>query len=186
MIYFPRVVGMTDSSFQRTINESIEHQVHQMIATQETNMSSPVEEMDGYFEIKNNQCQVLSLTQTNYTYHRHAAHGLTILRSLTFDLIEKRTCTLRDLFKPGSNYVKRLSDIVHQQIKTRDIPLIEEFDSIKPNQSYYLADKCLVLYFQVYELTAYVYGFPMFPISIYEVSDIIREDGPLGRLSENN
>jgi hypothetical protein len=39
-----------------------------------------------------------------------------------------------------------------------------------------------VLYYQLYEMTAYVFGFPYFPISIYEMADIVAEDGPLGRM----
>ncbi|WP_337445661.1 RsiV family protein [Ornithinibacillus scapharcae] len=71
-------------------------------------------------------------------------------------------------------------------MKQRDIQLIEDFTEISPNQDFYIADKSLVIYFQLYEITPYVYGFPMFPISVYQIQDIIREDGPLGRMAENN
>jgi hypothetical protein len=59
------------------------------------------------------------------TRQHMAAPGLTIIKSLTFDI------------KTGRNY-------------------------------------------QLYELTPYVFGFPQFPISVYEIQDIIREDAPLG------
>lgn len=90
------------------------------------------------------------------------------------------------MFKPGSDYVKRLSALIQEQIKVRDIQLLNEFTAIRPDQDFYLADKSIVIYFQLYELTAYVYGFPMFPISVYELQDIIDENGPLGRLAQNN
>lgn len=76
--------------------------------------------------------------------------------------------------------------MIREQIKERDIPLINEFTAIRPNQDFYVADKTIVIYFQLYELTPYVYGFPMFPVSLYELQEIIDEKGPLGRLAENN
>ena len=44
----------------------------------------------------------------------------------------------------------------------------------------------LVIYFQLYEITPYVEGLPMFPISVFELADIIRENSPLSRLAINN
>lgn len=76
--------------------------------------------------------------------------------------------------------MKKLSDIVLKQIKEREIDLLGEFKPVKPNQDYYIADKSLVIYYQLYEITPYVFGFPQFPISVYEIQDIINEDGPLG------
>lgn len=42
-----------------------------------------------------------------------------------------------------------------------------------------------MIYYQLYELTAYVFGFPQFPISVYEIQDIIKENGPLGVMLMN-
>ncbi|OAT79738.1 hypothetical protein A6P54_16570 [Bacillus sp. MKU004] len=177
---------MRSRNFQRTINRTIVAETQKLIHEQVGNMPSTVEEMQGSFEIKNNQREVLSLSLSNYTYHAHAAHGMTFIRSLTFDLEKEKICSLKDLFKPGSDYVKRLSDLVAAQIKERDIPLLGEFTGIRPNQDFYIADKALVIYFQLYEITPYVAGFPMFPIPIFDLQDIIEESGPLGRMAVNN
>jgi hypothetical protein len=146
-------------------------------------MPASVEEMIGYYEIKNNQRDVLSLSQLNYTYHYHAAHGMPYIKSLTFDLQSGKVSELKDLFKPGSDYVKRLSDIISTQIKDRNIQLLGDFKGIRENQDFYIADKSLVVYFQLYEITPYVFGFPMFPISVYELEDIIDENGLLGKMA---
>ncbi|MFD2212268.1 DUF3298 and DUF4163 domain-containing protein [Metabacillus endolithicus] len=184
-IYYPKVSNMTNQQLQRQINHNIVVEVQQLINKQVGNMPTTVEEMLGYYEIKNNQRQVLSLSLSNYTYHFHAAHGMTYLKSLTFDLKKGKKCELKDLFKPGVDYVKRLSDIINLQIKQRDLPLLNGFTSIQPNQDFYIADKALVIYFQLYEITPYVYGFPMFPISVYDIQDLIDESGPLGRMAVN-
>jgi hypothetical protein len=185
-VYYPKAADMHNRTFQRVINRTIVQETQKLIHEQVGNMPSTVEEMQGSFEIKNNQREVLSLSLSNYTYHYHAAHGMTFIRSLTFDLEKEKLCSLKDLFRPGSDYVKRISDLVAIQIKQRDIPLLGEFTGIRPNQDFYIADKALVIYFQLYEITPYVVGFPMFPISVYDLQDIIEESGPLGRMAVNN
>ena len=64
--------------------------------------------------------------------------------------------------------------------------MITEFTTIKPDQDYYIADKALVIYFQLYDLVPYAWGFPMFPISVYDIQDIIDENGPLGKMLAGN
>ena len=183
-VFVPQTVHMMDGRLEVVINDAVIKKTRQMMEQQEAQMEdAAVEEMLGTYEIKNNQRNVLSLSLSNYTYHTYAAHGLTILQSLTFDLEKGKESELKDFFKPGSDYMKRLSAFISQQIEERDIPLINEFTVIRPNQDFYVADQMIVLYFQLYELTPYVYGFPMFPMPLYELEDIIDEDGPLGRLA---
>ncbi|USK52732.1 DUF3298 and DUF4163 domain-containing protein [Cytobacillus solani] len=185
-IYYPQVFKMKNVQLEQNINQKIVHQTQLLVNELVGGDPSSVVEIIGSYEIKNNQREVLSLSLSNYTYHYHAAHGMTIIKSLTFDLNEGKLCTLKDLFKPGSNYAKRLTDLIEKQIKQRDIELLNPLTEIKPNQDFYIADKALVIYFQLYEITPYVFGFPMFPISVYDLQDIIDENGPLGRMAENN
>lgn len=186
-IFIPQAVQMANEQLEVMINETIIKETEWMIAQQDGQMEDmTVEEILGTYEIKNNQRNVLSLSLSNYTYHAHAAHGMTIIKSLTFDLEKGKKCDLKSLFKPGSDYVKRLSALIQAQIKARDLPLLNGFTAIRPDQDFYVADKTIVIYFQLYELMPYAYGFPMFPISLYELQDIIDENGPLGRLEQNN
>lgn len=185
-VFYPQIFGMKNQNLEKSINQTIVHQTQSLIIKQTGNMPTTVAEMIGEYEIKNNQRQVLSLSLSNYTYHYHAAHGMTYINSLTFDLLRKKQCELKDLFKPGSDYIGRLSTIINEQIKLRNIPFLEGFTVIRPNQDFYIADKALVIYFQLYEITPYVYGFPMFPISVFEIQDIIDENGPLGRMAVND
>nr|WP_277347129.1 RsiV family protein [Psychrobacillus sp. BL-248-WT-3] len=90
--------------------------------------------------------------------------------------------SLKDLFNPNSNYVEKLSQIISMKIEAWEVPLLEDFTTIRPDQDYYLADHTIVIYFQLYEITPYVYGFPYFPIPIKSIEDIIRTDGPLNTL----
>ncbi|MTI53483.1 DUF3298 and DUF4163 domain-containing protein [Geosporobacter ferrireducens] len=184
-IEYPVIVGMVDTAVQHQMNIAIRRLVNKIIIDQGyyQNYQTSVE---GWYEIKNNQRGILSLNIINFAYTQGAAHGLTVIKSLTFDIQTGKVYTLEDLFKPGSDYVKVLSAIIRRQIKDRDIFLLDDFKDISSDQDFYIADKCLVIYYQLYELTAYAFGFPMFPISVYEIQDIIREDGPLGVMAVND
>lgn len=186
-IYYPQVIGLRDANVQQSINQTIfqlmQHLVQQQHQQQGTNAFT---EMIGSFEIKTNERNILSLSLDNYAIAYQHANGLTLMRSLTFDINTGRSYNLKDLFKPGSNYVDVLSQIVQKQIKERNIPLLGEFPGISPDQYFYIADKSIVLYFQPIEITAHYFGFPMFPISVYAIQDIIDENGPLGRMAVND
>ena len=58
-------------------NQAITDQVKDLITLQTGNMPTSVEQMLGFYEIKNNQRNILSLALSNYMYHFHAAHGMT-------------------------------------------------------------------------------------------------------------
>lgn len=186
-IYYPQVYGMTNGGVQQTINQAIFRLMQFLIQQQyQQQGADSFMEMIGSYEIKTNERNVLSLTLSNYAYASHYAHGLTFIKSLTFDVQTGKQYSLKDLFKPGSDYVDVLSGIVQKQIKERDLQLLDGFSGISPDQDYYIADKALILYFQLYEITPYYVGFPMFPISVFELEDIIDENGPLGRMAVNN
>ena len=186
IVYYPQIAFYESYLWEAKMNHMVIEQVRALISLQVGNMPTTVEEMLGLYEIKNNQRQVLSLSLSNYTYHKQAAHGMTYIKSLTFDLENKQVCYLADLFTPGSDYVQLISSLIKEQIQQRDIPLLNEFTEIQPNQDFYIADKVLVIYFQLYEITPYVVGLPMFPISVFDLIEIINENGPLGRMAVNN
>lgn len=185
-IYYPIVVGLKNNHIEEKINQKIFNLVKWLIEEQykEQGASSFIE-MIGTFEIKTNERNVLSLSFSNYAYAEHHAHGLTLMKSLTFDIQTGKSYQLKDLFKPGSNYISILSKMIQQQIRERNIQLLNEFTEISADQDFYIADKTLVIYFQLYEITPYYVGFPMFPISAYSLENILIEDGPLGRMLVN-
>ncbi|MGO4544772.1 DUF3298 and DUF4163 domain-containing protein [Paenibacillus sp. 2TAB23] len=180
----PYVSGGKNEAADKKINHTIHQTVQQLVHSQ-GELDDPNAQMLGYFEQKNNQKDYLSLSLYNYAF-TGGAHGMTLQHSLTFKQSTGQTYTLSQLFKPGSDYVGRISKIVSAQIKERKIETLEPFKSIRPDQDYYVADRSLVVYFQLYELSAYVYGFIYFPISVYDLQDIINEDGPLGVMLVND
>lgn len=182
-IYYPQLSGLSNQQAELQINRSLLQTVQGLIHEQQRVQVQGNTQMQGSYEIKNNQRGIFSATLNNYAYTPQMAHGMTFLGSVSADVDTGKIFSLRDLFKPGSDYIKILSDMIKAQIKQRQIPTLGNFTTIKPDQDFYLADKTLVIYFQLYEITPYYVGFPMFPISVYDLEPIINEAGPLSILS---
>ncbi|QTD41349.1 DUF3298 and DUF4163 domain-containing protein [Sporosarcina sp. Te-1] len=180
-IAYPVIVQMEDAVIQRKINFAI-ISVYNDLLIEQNFYNEDLVELIGYFEIKTNEREILSLNLIVYSY-TGGAHGLTIVKSLTFTTKTGEQYKLRDLFKSGSNYVEVISDIIQQRIDDWDITLLDPpFKTIRPDQDYYLADTSIVIYFQLYEISPYAWGFPYFPISIKDLEKMIAPDGPLAKL----
>ncbi|MFC5699751.1 DUF3298 and DUF4163 domain-containing protein [Cohnella faecalis] len=179
-VNIPIVVGGTTPKARQAMNKAIENKSTELMK-QQGFPSEDIQEMDGTFEIKTNERGVLSLSLLNYVF-TGGAHGNTIQKSLTFDADTGRSYKLSELFKPDSNYKQKLNAIIEAQIKARELPLLVPYPGISDDQDYYIADKSLVIYFQLYEIVPYAWGFPYFPISVFEIKDIIDENGPLGEM----
>lgn len=186
-IDYPVVTGVPNAMVQQSINSSIYALINNVINAQfgeyiKVGYQRQQLTVMVTYEVKTNERGVLSLAVSFYFFPYPAAHGLTILKSLTFDVTSGKVFQLGELFKPGSNYIKVISDLISEQIVKRDILLLNPFAGINQNQDYYLADKAIVVYFQLYDITPYAYGFPMFPISLYDLRNLIPDNGILSNL----
>src|SRR5690625_4354737 len=109
-IYYPQVIGLQNMNAQQSINYAIDQLVQYLIQQQHQQQGADsFTEMIGTFEIKTNERDILSLSLSNYAYAYQHAHGLTVMKSLTFNVQTGKQYTLEDLFKPKSNYVDVLS-----------------------------------------------------------------------------
>ncbi|MET0786716.1 MAG: DUF3298 and DUF4163 domain-containing protein [Paenisporosarcina sp.] len=176
-IYFPYVFGLVNPQAELIINRKIVATINEMLVELGFYDQNLVE-MVGEFEIKTNERQLLSLSFTIYSF-TGGAHGMTIVKSLSFNVTTGKHYELQELFLPNSDYVKRLSSLIKPKIEAWEIPILEEFTQIRADQDFYLADHSLVIYFQLYEISPYVAGFPYFPIPILDIQDIIQPKGPL-------
>jgi hypothetical protein len=184
-VYYPVVLNLNNPIVQQRINTIISHEVNNLIYKQGY-YQDPQTQVTGLFEIKSNERGILSINLSNYAYPPHAAHGMTYIKSLTMDIQTGKVYQLFELFKPDSNYVSIISNNIKKQIFAREIPLLDGFEKIKDNQDYYIADKAIVIYFQLYEITPYYIGFPMFPISVFELQNIAVPTGPIDVMATNS
>ncbi|MFD2614110.1 RsiV family protein [Paenibacillus gansuensis] len=182
--HYPALTGLKSTSVQVQINNQIRQLAQQLLRYQQQYLSGSNPESIGNYEIKTNERAIFSHILSSYAYSSPMAHGNTLAKSQTFNVRTGRKYSLGDLFKPGSAYTAKLSAIVSAQIKQRDIQLLGNFPGVAPDQDYYLADKSLVVYYQLYAITPYYYGLPMFPISVYDLQNEAAEGGPLDILSQ--
>ena len=179
-VYYPQVQGLGNTDVENRINRRILNLVEDLINSQLD--EEAIVEITGSYLVRLNKKSLLSIRFEIYSYREMAAHGLTIVKSLTFDLNSGRVYQLADFFWPDSGYIQYISNQIKSQMIEKDIPLIADFNSIDENQEYYLSDKFLIIYFQLYEYTPYVYGIPQFHISLEELQPYFRNNSPLYRL----
>jgi hypothetical protein len=179
-VEYPVVEGLDDKNVEQYINSVLMGIVNNLIVNTGY-YEDPKTDVTGRYHVRTNEKGILSISIEMYWF-AGGAHGMTVLKSVTFDVNTGGIYRLEDLFKENVDYVKPLSDIIKRQIQERNIPLIVDFTQIRPDQDYYIQNRTLMIYFQLYELAPYVYGFVTFPITTREIEDIIREDGPLSIL----
>jgi len=173
-VEYPVVEDLLNKNVKQYINSVLMSIVNTLIE-QTDYYQNPITEVTGRYYIRTNGKGILSISIEMYWFSG-GAHGMTVLKSVTFDVATGRIYRLQDLFKENSDYVKRLTDIIKRQIQERDVPVIVDFTSIEPDQDFYIENATLVIYFQLYELAPYAYGFPTFKIPTQEIEDILRKD----------
>jgi len=187
-IYYPQIYLPEHLPTAQSINHLICDIVNGLIEKQYKEQDTDeFGEMIGTFEVKANERNILSITFMNYAIIPFAAHGLTFMESLNVNVKSGKVYELSDLFKSGSNYQRRLTNIINKQIKERQLDVFspDGIDTIPSDQRFYLTDQTLVIYFQQYDIAPYYVGLPLFPIPIYELEDIVSDHGPLDILSGN-
>lgn len=180
---YPIVTNMADKAVESRINQAIIDEVSRLF---KNSVLYPEQinfiEILGTYEIKLNEKGLLSILFSIYTYVYHAAHGITIYSSLTFDTHTGRVYKFSDLFTSKINYIPILNDIARKYIEKNDIMLINEYKGIEPNQEFYLTPDELVIYYQVYAYTPYAYGLFQIPIPYTQIQNLLGPASPVQRL----
>ncbi|TLS50047.1 DUF3298 domain-containing protein [Paenibacillus antri] len=176
LVYYPQVEGMSDAAAQEQANRRLRE-----LAEVKPVPSGQLESSyTGDFEIPFFRGSLLVVELNAYDYPWGAAHGMPTLVYAHLDLKNGRFYELKDLFLPGSDYAKKLSDIVGEQIKTDpqyDFLFPDSYKGIKPDQPFYVTADALHLYFQPYEIGPYAAGFPTFHIPFDQLRDVIDANG---------
>lgn len=180
-IVFPEVHLPHLPIVQHSLNTQIRNTLNQLLIEQHYYDSSLVE-LIVYFEVKTNERNILSLTLIAYSY-AGGVHGMTVVRPLTFDTQTGRKYSLHDLLGT-QNFEEPLSNYIRKQIDDWNVELLDPpFNDIQRDQDFYIADTSLVIFFQLYEITPYVWGFPYFPIALQDIESLIPSTSPLQRFT---
>lgn len=179
---FPVIEGLKDSKVQEKINDIFKKHVEDfklVISTFEKDArewsydtSRPKYAAAVNYDIKYNKNNLLSVVFTDYTY-MGGAHGMYDNVAYTVDLVTGEVYNLEDVFISGSDYEAVINGTVKEEFDKFEYKL-QEFESISDAQPYYLDDKGFVVYFGLYEYTAYAQGIPEVIIPYGKLDSMIK------------
>lgn len=198
----PVISGLKDEKVQDLINKRFEEEALKFRDGIKNSAKKDHEEAQksGYnlnkysayvsFEEKRNQGDLLSIYVTYYQY-TGGAHGMHNDIAYNVHLKTGKLIELKDLFKEDVDYKKIIDSKIKEQIKALNedeknflvksgqkeedfYPVYEGFDGISENQSCYLTDDKLGIYFGLYEIAPYAAGVPTFEISLNDLSEYMK------------
>lgn len=177
---YPQVYGL--GAVGEQITRTLGDEIDRYIATINGNVNRDAKEgfrlrkvqADVSHNVTFNAGDLLSVTIKEWAY-TGGAHPMTYLRAFTFDTRTGDRLALADLFRAGTDYRVRLNAIMADQIAERKIPIFTftPFAGVKDNQEFYLTADGLVVYYQLYAYTPYVFGFLEFPIPYSQIADLL-------------
>jgi hypothetical protein len=174
---FPQLQGLPDRNIEKILNQRLRKEIDSFAAKyrQQTGVTA-----DAQYTVKRNRHGLLSILFNMVVYHEGAAHPLPMETALTMNLNTGKIYQLADLFKPKSPWRKLVNASINRQIAQRgaqgDLTLLTPFPGVKNNQDFYIEDDNLVVFFQVYEYTPYVDGFPEFHMPLKRLKDILNPE----------
>lgn len=127
------------------------------------------------FKVTYNKNNFLSIPLRTY-YYTGGAHGLTIQYGYNFDLNKGTEVSLKELFTEGFDYKSIINKEIKNQIQEKKDEYYPElkFTSIEENQTYYVDNDDLVIFYQQYEIAPYSSGIREFRIPLDNFKDNIK------------
>ena len=175
-IYYPEIQGLKDRKVEKTINEKL----YSLFVTDTMKGLKENKEkttLNLQYSVRRSN-DLLIIQKSGYYFMQGAAHGMPIEETYHIDLYTGKFYSLKDLFKPNSNYVEKLTNIVKKQMEKSQNEgtktyLLDDFKSIREDQNFVLFKDYIQLYFYPYEVASYAEGFTKFSIPYEEISDIL-------------
>lgn len=178
LIYYPEVVGIANVEVSRRVNDKL--RILSLADSDVIDTDSQEFSYTGDFSVAFYRKYLLVLELSGYKFPFGAAHGMPSRVYVHLNLRNGRFFELGDLFKPGSKYVKKLSEIVGQQIANDpqySYVFPDTYTGISADQPFYVDSEALYLYFAPYEIAPYAAGFPTFRIPYAEIMGLISTEG---------
>ncbi|ASA22841.1 WG repeat-containing protein [Paenibacillus donghaensis] len=176
LVYYPVVEGIADNEVARKVN----HRLRKVSLAEGAGSGAQEFSYSGDFAVSFFRKQLLVLELTGYRFPYGAAHGMPTRIYEHINLRKGRFFELKDLFKPGSKYVEKLSEIVGKQIEKDpqySYVFPDTYMGIRADQPFFVDEDALNLYFEPYEIAPYVAGFPTFRIPYAEIMGLISTEG---------
>ncbi|WP_397333331.1 PdaC/SigV domain-containing protein [Paenibacillus sp. JSM ZJ436] len=174
-VRYPVLSGMANAKAEADMNAVFRQHAEDFISESVEGlkeMPAPREgipyEYTGDFIVHHNRDGILSLTAHEYTY-AGGAHGMTYRTSWTFSLQDGKKLQLADVINLQGDRKQKLDTYVLETLEEGG-GYLGGFQGVPADASFYIQGDAAVLYFQLYEYTAYAYGFPemKLPFSVWK------------------
>ncbi|WP_054941285.1 WG repeat-containing protein [Paenibacillus ihuae] len=178
LVYYPVIEGIASTEVSRAVNDKL----RSLSLAEGVGSGGAAQDFSytGDFAVEFFRKNLLVLELSGYNFPFGAAHGMPTRNYVHINLRSGRFYMLSDLFKPGSKYVEKLSEIVGKQIATDpqySYVFPDTYKGITADQPFYVDEAALYLYFAPYEIAPYAAGFPTFRIPYAEIMGLISTEG---------
>lgn len=168
---YPKV-RLNRPNVQKAINDVLKDSTLKFAAGAEADIANKTGEeqiyaYDSSYVVTYNQDNVLSLVMYQYS-DTGGAHGMTYRQAFTFSLKDGKQLLLGDLFGANPNYKKELNAKLNKLVKAEG-GYLGGFNGLTTEKYFYLKEDKVVLFFQLYEYTAYASGIPEYTFSFKEL-----------------
>ncbi len=175
---YPKLTGLRDTNIQNSINAGITKDVDASVSNFKSILEPSIADLP---DVKNGLTMryketylspaILSIELESSTYTIGSAHDSTFVDTLTYDMRTGKEVGLKDLFKPGSDYLAIIStyaikDIARQlQIDPKDAEGMQEIQSgaapVASNyKNFLIAKDGLIIVFDRYQVAPGAAGTP--------------------------
>lgn len=131
------------------------------------------------YEVKQIKNDILSISVTYYEY-TGGAHGMADVVTSNIDMKTGKYLKLSDMFKDGNGYKKIINKEIKRQIDVNKENYFsqeqEGFKSISNDQSFYIKNGNVVVYFGLYSIAPYSSGIPEFKIPISQLKQVLKPE----------
>ncbi len=119
---------------------------------------------------------LISFKMDQYLYTYRSAHGSHLYLGFVFDLETGNKLSLNEVFKVNDEFLSAVNGFMLETIKEKEIPVFDftEFKGLDDSAEFYLLKETLVIVFQEYAYTPYVYGPLIFQIPFSEITDFFK------------
>lgn len=198
-VKYPELQGLADAKVQKAVNDTFRSDADKAVARFfEDLQKNPPEPrpgtdpeapentstLDAVFQPVMLGPAAVSFRQFLVQYEAGAAHPGTALETYSFDLADGHRYTLAELFKPGSDYLGRLSQLSRKLLPIElgtTQPELQDGTAPKPENftGWVLAPDGIEITFGQYQVGPYALGMPRILILASATQDLAREGGPL-------
>ena len=177
-ITIPVIQGLEDKQIEDEINQTIQEDIlnfrYRIQAESEEYLQSAKSKGEeirkyiasAYYIIHYQKDSILSISVFYYCYIG-GAHGCTVQEAYNLNLVNGERITLPEILKEKKDYVEIINREIKRQIKLNPDAYFEKgaaFQSISPEQPFYLIEDGIVIYFGLYEIAPYSSGIRYFKI----------------------